>query len=270
MKFKDILVHLDSSPQSMNRLDLAIRIAKDHGARLTGLYVVVHPQYRPEKEDLGQRITEIEKTFLEKTAGEKVESCWICADWPVVGLSVVEVVNYYAHAKDLVVVGQATRDQTKSSVPLDLAERVILGAGRPVLVVPYAGSFPSVGGRVIVAWRPGRASARAVNDAMPFLAAAREVCLLEIRPPDGQEEVDGFSPKADIVENLRCHGIKVTEERLVTGNITVANILMNYAWENGCDLIVMGASTSGKGTVSLGAVAHQMLDLMTLPVLLAH
>lgn len=270
MGFNDILVHIDSSPQYLNRLDLAIRLARDHGAKLTGLYVVTHQYYRPEQEGLRRRISEAEEVFRQKTAREQVPGHWLCADWAVVGGSMVEVINYYAHAKDLVIVGQTSHGQPERDYPLDLPERVVKGAGRPVLVVPYAGSFESVGNRVIVAWKPGRSSARAVNDAMPFLTAAKDVRLLEIRSPDDQKTVE-VSPREDIAGHLRLHGIAVKEEHLVTGDIPVANILMNYAWENGCDLVVMGAySYSGRGTIQLGSIADQMLDSMTVPVLLAH
>lgn len=48
-----------------------------------------------------------------------------------------------------------------------------LESGRPCLVVPYAGEFPTVGTRVLVAWDGGRESARAVHEAMPHLAGSR-------------------------------------------------------------------------------------------------
>jgi len=270
MNFKDILVHIDCSQQYLNRLELAIRLAREHGAQLTGLYVVSHQMYKPEQEGLSHRIAEAEEMFRLKTARENVNSHWLCADWPVAGISMVEVLNYYAHSKDLVIVGQTSRSHMEKDFPRDLPERVVLGAGRPVLVVPFAGSFPSVGERVIVAWKPGRASARAVNDAMPFLLAAKEVCMLDIRTPD-DPGMQAIAPKEDIAGNLRLHGIRVKEEHLVTGNIPAATILMNYGWENGCDLIVMGAySSSSRGTVNLGSVANEMLDHMTLPVLMSH
>jgi nucleotide-binding universal stress UspA family protein len=45
---------------------------------------------------------------------------------------------------------------------------------------------------------------------------------------------------------------------------------MNYAWENGCDLIVMGAYAHlARGTVNLGPVAKQLFEHMTLPVLMS-
>lgn len=270
MGFKDIMVHLDCSQQYLNRLELAVKLAKEHDAKLTGLYAIIHQQYKPDSEGLRHRIAEVEEMFRLKTTNENIEAQWLCVDWPVVGNNMVEMVNYYSHAKDLIIVGQVGHGSQEKDVPRDLPERVVLGSGRPTLVVPYVGSFGSTGSKIIVAWKSGRASARALNDAMPFLVSAQEVHLLEIRGPEEQSGLS-ISPQDDIVAHLERHGIKATMEHLVTGNIPIANILMNYAWENGCDMIVMGTySSSSRGTINLGTVANQMLDMMTLPVLMAH
>jgi nucleotide-binding universal stress UspA family protein len=267
MSYKEIMVHIDASQLYLNRLDLAVQLAKEHEAHLTGLCAITHQYYQPEQDSAKHRIDEAEELFRLKTSQAGVRADWLCADWHVAGVDMTEIVNYYGHFKDLIVVGQALRD---GSVPQDLPERVVLGSGRPVLVVPYVGSFSSAGKRLILAWKPGRASARAVNDALPFLLKAQEVCLLEIRFATEPESME-ISPREDIATYLRAHGINVRKENLVTGTIPVANIIMNYAWENGCDMAVMGAySSSGLGTGKLGVVADQMLDHMTLPVLMAN
>lgn len=270
MSYKEIMVHIDCSQQYLNRLELAIQIAGEQQAHLTGLCVITHQFYKPELEGERHRLAEAEELFRLKTANANLTSQWLCADWQVTGVGMSEIVNYYAHFHDLTIVGQTSRESKSADLPRDLPERVVLGSGRPVLVVPFAGSFNSMGSRVIVAWKAGRSSARAVNDALPFLINAKQVCLLEIRVSDSQEQ-QAVAPKGDIAAYLRSYGINVKEENLFTGNIPVANILMNYAWENGCDMIVMGAySNSSRGTVNLGAVADQMLDHMTLPVLMSY
>ena len=44
---KNILIHLDASKQNDSRLQTAIALGKRHGAHLTGLYVVTHPEIPP-------------------------------------------------------------------------------------------------------------------------------------------------------------------------------------------------------------------------------
>ena len=50
MALVDILVHMDSTPHCPARLDLAIGLARQHRARLTGLYVMAHDYYHPQDE----------------------------------------------------------------------------------------------------------------------------------------------------------------------------------------------------------------------------
>ena len=43
MALKDILVHLDITPRCATRLEMAARLAMQHGAHLTGLHVIDIP-----------------------------------------------------------------------------------------------------------------------------------------------------------------------------------------------------------------------------------
>jgi nucleotide-binding universal stress UspA family protein len=55
MSYKDILVHVDSTPASKSRLELAIGLARRLGARLSGLHVIpdaeVPPYFKPSAVD---------------------------------------------------------------------------------------------------------------------------------------------------------------------------------------------------------------------------
>lgn len=269
MEFKDILVHIDNSRQCANRLELAVNLAKKHNAHLTGLYVVTHSHFVPQAtESIRHNVAVLEEMFRKKTEGSGISGEWLVADWATVGIDVVEVLNYHAHQKDLIIVGQVDPEKREEDVPSDLPERVILGSGRPVLVVPYAGTFSNAGERVIVAWKAGRASARAVNDAMPFMLHSKEVFVLSITPA-GDQVVGERRADGDICPHLERHNIKVKAEHIPTEN-PVANVLMNFAWDHGCDLIVTGAYAHSRGTLYLGPVARQLLDSMTVPVLMSH
>ena len=269
MKFKDILVHIDNSPQCANRLDLALKLAVEHGAHLTGLYVVIHPPYAPRAERMKTDEAQARAMFERQAGAAKIGAEWFAADWGTVGVTMVEVINFYAHTKDLVIVGQTDPSVQPWDVPADLPQQIVVGAGRPVLIVPYSGSFASVGRRPIVAWKAGRLSARAVNDARPFLLNAEEVFVLSISGPS--EPLDETGTADNIRVNLERNGIKVREDRIVMQTIPIANLLMTYAWENSCDLIVMGVyAQKSRGGYDLGPVAKDFLNNMTLPVLMSH
>nr|NIS40362.1 universal stress protein [Desulfuromonadales bacterium] len=83
-----------------------------------------------------------------------------------------QLINLHAHYRDLLVVSQVDFDHPERSSPPDLPERAVLGTGRPVLVVPYAGKFDRIGQRIMLGWRGGPESSRALHDAMPLLKNA--------------------------------------------------------------------------------------------------
>src|SRR5262249_13320467 len=81
----------------------------------------------------------------------------------------------HARYADLTILGQLDPDRAETEMLRPRPEHVALASGRPVLVMPYAGHFERVGGRVLIGWNATREAARAVNDAMPLLAAADAV-----------------------------------------------------------------------------------------------
>jgi nucleotide-binding universal stress UspA family protein len=184
MALADIIVHVDHQAGSATRLAVAIGLAKQHRARLTGLFVITHPYYQPRHGAVETAAVVAGEMFEQQVAGAGIESKWQCVDWSVIGVGMTEIVIRHAHYCDLLIVGQASQEPAGTGIPADLPERLVLGAGRPVLVVPYAGTFASVGRRVLVAWKAGRESTRAVNDALPLLKQAQLVDVLAINSPE--------------------------------------------------------------------------------------
>ncbi|WP_298439648.1 universal stress protein [Geobacter sp.] len=264
MTLRDMFVHVDTSSSCEARLEVAVSLARRHGARLTGLAVLTHGYYEPRSSVADQWMADATGLFGRVTVGAEIETRWRSIDWSVVGTGVPEILIRQGYCTDLVVVGQAGEG---NRVPADLPQRLVLAAGRPILVVPYAGAFPTVGERVLVAWRAGRESARAVGDALPILRAAREVTLLMIASPETPDDGGG----ADIREYLARHGVNIEVEQASATGIPVGDMLLNRVSEGGHDLLVMGAYTRlTRGVSVLGPVAVQILREMTVPVLMAH
>ena len=269
MGFKDILVHIDNTPRCATRLKLAVKLAERYDAYLTGIYVITHPHYASTDAGVETRLAAAEETFRRHTTGSGVDAAWLAVDWPVTGVDMAQIINLYAHKKDLIIVGQGEPGASEADLPPGLAERIVQGAGRPVLVVPYAGTFDNIGERVILAWKDGRASARALGDAMPLLRRAKQVCVLTIETADGPRLI-GLRHD-DIATHLKRHRISTIQENLETAGIPVADILMVHAWENGYDLIVMGAyAHTSRGSLAVGPVAKDLFEQMTVPVLMSH
>jgi nucleotide-binding universal stress UspA family protein len=272
MALKDILLHIDNSPSFSNRLDLAISLAQKHGAHLKGLYVLSHSYYAP-RHGMGatEAARKAEELFCERTSQAAVSAEWLFADWSVVGVSVTEILNLYAYYADLVIVGQPDHSSQDHSTPLDLPERLGLGAGRPLLVVPYAGSFPSVGDRVMIAWRSGREAVRATNDALPILERSGHVSVITISSPGSSDRSDADNAQ-NICAHLGRHAVNAIHEHIhASSSMSIGDMLLNHACEQKMDMLVMGAyAQSRRGVFMHSPVAKHLLNFMTVPILMSH
>lgn len=265
MSMKEILVHLDNTDRCQAKLDVAISLALRHRAHLTGVYATSHPFSAAPRADSPSRMTEVESCFRQKTSAAGIAADWICSDAAGLHAGVTERLILQAYYTDLVIVGQAGQTSRSLSSPADLPEQLALGAGRPVLVIPKSGDFNSVGERILLAWRGGRASSSALNDAIPFLAQAQQVNLLMVNPGEY------FEKQADnLCTYLGHHGVTASVDRLSAADVHAGNILLNQACDLGIDLVVLGVVAHRRmGKTGLGPVGKHFLEHMTIPVLMS-
>ncbi len=264
MSIKDILLHLDNSSTCERRIDAALSLAKSQGAKVTGLSVAIFGFYQPHYLHAEENIAVAGKLLETKARAAGVSAAYSSIESSVVGVGLSEMLIRASHCSDLVVVGQESRRTTRT---LAVVEHLIMRGGRPVLIVPAAGAFPTVGKRVLVAWKNGREAARALHDALPILQQAEQVTLLTVT----SSEESSRAPWEEIQEHLRHHNIQAGTELQPVTSATLADIILNRACEGGYDLLVMGACQPGSRRSSqLGAAAAQILREMTIPVLMSH
>jgi nucleotide-binding universal stress UspA family protein len=277
MTYKTILVHLDHRPRSAERLGLAGSLADEFGAHLIGLFapgVPRLPSYAQAeggpllRELLDRRNAEIqhdaERRFRDIAQRHGDER----SEWRASLADPAAAVQLSARYADLVVAGQPEAEDEGDL--RGLADELVFSAGRPVLFVPYAGRFPALGKRVLVAWDTGREAARAVTDALPLLqrAEAVEVCAFD---PERGRRGHGELPGADIGLYLARHGVKVTVARQSGARYDVGSQILSRAADVGADLVVMGAYGHARvRELVLGGVTRTMLEAMTVPVLMSH
>ena len=146
-----------------------------------------------------------------------------------------------------------------------------MNAGRPGLVVPFAGDFPTLGKRIMIAWNAGREAARAVHDALPFLKDAERVTVLVMSPYDGRHEKERETG-ADVVRYLEAHDIGGVRVSSLVGDETKAmDLLLSRIADDGIDLLVMGAhGRYDFRSLQKGSGTRHILRHMTVPVLMAH
>jgi len=266
MGLKNILVHLDTQPHTEERLDCALALANKVGARIIGLSVITHSLLDPAEQDAIRAEINLQEMFERKVEQAGVHAEWQRVDVRVLQSSVAEVVNHYACFADLVVVGQPDTRSKHASGNADLPARVILGSGRPVLIVPYAGSFTTIGENVLVAWHAGRESSRSLNDALPILKRADHVHLFEINPSEqAREDLER------LCAHLADHSVTARAETSVVTELAIGDVLLNRVADGGSDLLVMGAyAYTHFGTYVLGEIARHIMRHMTVPVLMSH
>ncbi|HTH15475.1 MAG TPA: universal stress protein, partial [Magnetospirillum sp.] len=73
-----------------------------------------------------------------------------------------------------------------------------------------------------------------------------------------------------IIDHLSAHGITVTREVLAGEDIGIMDLLLSRAFDQGADLLVMGAHGGYHLPFFKGAGTRHILKHMTLPVLMSH
>ena len=284
MSIKTILVHLDTEKHAEAITKTAIAVAKTFSAHLIGLHVIpdafisaaVPPEVvgelieaqRQANQAAAKRIAEtFEKTIA--SAGVSYEQRSVEAHLETAAM----VVMRHGHTADLVVLGQP--DKTINLIEgIGATVEVMLGRGRPVLVVPTKAEPSTIGTRVLIGWNGSRESARAVFDAMPFLEAAKSVRILAAGQATGAlwgSLADDVAPTAGIEAALARQGVRCKVDTVTASRNEVAGVLLAQAKEHACDLIVMGGYGHWRlREIVFGGATRGILEQTTLPVLMSH
>lgn len=299
MAYKTILVHVDEAPHSAARILLAGELALQEGAHVVGVASTGISRFLYQNEtvddkdpNLGRHLDILRERarralaeFAPRLQALGVQSFEqrILDDEAAAGL------NLLARHADLVIVGQLDPNGRGPDVPAE----VLLGSGKPVLVLPFAArtssaisvtrdGIASPGGpaparHILAAWNASREAGRALQDALPLLRRADSVTVAIIDAGAHPRDV-GDPPGAEVLAWLERHGVLATlalaqGERpgLLKRPGNVGEQLLVLAAERDCDLLVMGAyGHSRMRETLLGGVTRSMLDAATLPLLMSH
>ncbi len=283
MSYASFVVHVDQAAYPQSLAAVALRLAVDFDAHVTALHTYMPSYYasasyadlhawsglesalREEEEESRQRDAEF-KTRFETQARESGSSK---AEWDYVIGEPMRTVATRALYADMALMGQLDPDRAAVAGEFDTPAQVALLSGRPVLVVPYAGSFDVIGKRVAIAWKSTREAARAVAAALPLLARAQSVDILTIGE-DGRSGADSDdSAGTDITLYLARHGIKSSISRIPKGDIRISEMLLSTIADRGTDLLCMGAYGHSRfRQLVLGGVTSEIMRHMTVPTLI--
>jgi nucleotide-binding universal stress UspA family protein len=270
MSYKAILVFVDMTPESEARVEAAVDLARRFEAVLIGVSAgaprvvidpygtTVAPALAAEREQIEADLKSAEKNFTEKAAGVKNE--WRAAvDYPT------DMIMGAAAAADLIVLGRREAGAAGDAYYSPAAGEVLMGAGRPVLVVPHRTPALNLHD-IVVGWKDTREARRAVTDALPFLKRADNVMVLSFR--ESADEDPGLD---NVAAFLKRHGVTFTTESTVIGHSRVEEEIYRFASVAGSGLIVAGAYGHTRlREWMFGGVTYSLLNDSAIPVLLSH
>ncbi len=173
------------------------------------------------------------------------------------------LLGLHARCSDLIVVRAATSEDD-AAVAADI-EVILMGSGRPVLLVP-AELSPNFANKVVAAWNDSVESARALAAALPLLEKADSVTVASVST--GEKD----TPDLEMVSQyLTAHGIAASTTVIEAGDEEISDVLIQHARRHDGALLVMGAySHSRLREQVLGGVTQDILDFTEIPVLLIH
>jgi nucleotide-binding universal stress UspA family protein len=282
MAYRELVLYLNSYPEVTPApvIEQAVSFAALAGARLSALTFEI--DIRVPTNPLASAILDVPGMFAaerSKNIGNardlvnvfdtSVAKQGVPSDHTIersVASSIPEIVTEYARLRDLAMVHVGE----SRGLARYVAESVIFGSGRPVLILPGTPKSRAEIGldRIGVAWDFSRSAARAVRDALPLLQRAKAVRIVTVT---NEKTIDTRRSGPELARHLACHGIEVVLEEEDAEGRTISQALEAYASARRLDLLVMGAYGHSRiRDFILGGATKSMLSDPPLPVLLSH
>lgn len=277
MAIKDILVHVTDGPECAARIQTALALAQAHDAHLTGLYTMwIPPMPSYVAAEIGADIIARQRALYEermhgaeRAFQTRTREAGVSSEWRESESRRAQALLLHARYCDLVIMGRHEEGTGEPSV--HLVENVVLGSGKPVLVLPDEGTPRGLGQHVMVAWNLSREAVRATDAALPLLAKAARVDVIAVDPRMDDEQEHGPMPGADLCAHLARHGVRAEAQAVDSGRHGVGQTLLERAAADGADLLVMGAYGHARWReVVLGGATAHVLRHAGIPVLMAH
>jgi nucleotide-binding universal stress UspA family protein len=275
---QDLLVHQEDKPSSRNALAYAAAMASAVDGDLTGLmfgFMATYPAsiYMEATPDIwlaAQRKADAESAVVEAKIREQFASTTPKPEFRrvnVMGGEAGQTLAAQARYADAAVIGIDAGGP--SDLQRQLFEAALFDSGRPVIVVPEGFRRHRAPAKIMVAWRPGREAARAVNDALPLLKGADEVRLVVV--DESRSRLQEPEPGVDIARHLSRHDVRVDVKHIPGSGGTTGSLLLDEARYFGADMVVMGGyGHSRMREWILGGATRDLLGDTQTPLLVSH
>jgi len=280
MAIKDILALAIRLEDDEPALRAAGILALRFGAHATALILAVHAasNYAPEMatlsrvlEDLaaGARGTAARERSRIETWLNEVPHKFEIRDLLIETALMRREVLAHARRADLSIVTRAARPASDRA-RADLLDAVLFGSGRPVLLMPPDWRGERLFDTVVIGWDAKREAARAVHDALPLLALARDVVIatVDAKPSSSGH---GATPGKDLAAHLARHGVSVRVNNVDGMGRSDGRALLDCAIAVGADMLVLGAYGHGRAEQwLLGGVTRELTLNSPIPLFMSH
>jgi nucleotide-binding universal stress UspA family protein len=273
---KDLAVFLDPEPTSALAYRLGMRLAQRWQAHLMAVFsapvISCNPWLRGES--IGHAVDEylgVIGAAERRIRSDFENTCQqngIAWEWQSQNVELARDLVIHARYAALSIVA---RSDLVGAPLMDLPEQLILGSGRPTLLLPATTDpdFP-LGRCVAVGWNASPEAARAVWDAMPLLIAAEKVCVLVVDQDQNDNDDREGRQGEDLVRHLEHYGVKAELRLLRSDGGDVSTVFRDVTKEISADLQVLGAYSRPRvSEVLFGGVTRWALREARIPTLLS-
>ena len=281
--FKDIMVHLDGTPEDETRLEFAEGLAQPFEGHITGVFTNLLPDSAwLGATDASGTVVQVLIEMEDRARAEGDRSVAQLADRLLKLAAVTELrridAGLYQMVEDVTVLAR-TSDVFVMSRPLGaqengrwsaMLEAILFDSGRSLIAVPPGYKKNGSIRTILVAWQDTRESARAVSEALGLIRKA-DITRIAIIDDEKKRIAAHEAPAADIARHLHRHGANVEIIPIDLPGRPVSDRILKAAADLRPDLIVMGGYGHSRFREwILGGTTRDMLTHSDVPLLIAH
>ena len=270
MRIKDMLLVARAGEPCEALLAVGAHVARQHGARITGVCVYSEPAVGPSngetdanrrrKDAIESSVAPTEAAYRAAIADHGLSESWAVGEAEERTWALIRQARF----ADLVLVGLPGEEPLARR----LAESLVFNSGAPCVLAPCSAKVTKIE-RVLLAWDGSREAKRAMDDGLAFMAAAEKV-LVVISHEDG-DDASYEAHGAHLLGHLSRHGIEAELKVVSKPGEKIGDVLHNECKSFAPDLLIMGAyGHSQAREMVLGGATRAMLARAAQPVLMVH
>lgn len=270
----DVLIHLRRCESGAAATEAGLRLAARLGAHVLGLHAIaISSAAFASPEAVAVQVNDA-STLVEEARQrapwwqEQLAHYGVHGALDVLQGDPVETLCHASRWCDFVVVERPTV-VPDAPTGWGIVSRTVFDASAPVVVVPEKARVDKVGQHILIAWNASREATLAIRGALPLLARAERITVLEGDPNSNPFALNAL-PKLDLRAWFKRRGIHAEFQAFAPKKDHGAAVL-EAAHKADADLIVIGAwGHSRIAELVLGGVTRHLFQNSDLPLLVAH